>query len=281
VEKFIDTPVKHYSSGMYVRLAFSVAAHLEPDVLIVDEVLAVGDASFQKKCLGKMSDVAEEGRTILFVSHNLAAVENLCTRAVWLEAGRVRSAGDTHEIVREYLHQPDIDSAQVDVSCMTRKYGDGSFRFTGVALRDSTGTARNTFASGEAVEVEVSWTGARPVSGTVIMLNFALLNGQRVMALRSDNDPGTPDILPESGTMVCRFTLENLLRNTFTLSVVAQGRERAILDKVDSVAMLHIEARSLAAHGRTRHAGNILYMPSEWTLRAEAGMGKAELSAAS
>src|SRR5690606_18299216 len=89
VEKFIDTPVKHYSSGMYLRLAFAVAAHLEPDILLVDEVLAVGDAEFQKKCLGKMSDVAGEGRTVLFVSHNMAAVEHLCSRAVLLEEGRV------------------------------------------------------------------------------------------------------------------------------------------------------------------------------------------------
>ena len=90
VEKFIDTPVKHYSSGMYLRLAFAVAAHLEPEILLVDEVLAVGDAAFQKKCLGKMSEVAKEGRTILFVSHNMAAIANLCSKAILLDQGKVR-----------------------------------------------------------------------------------------------------------------------------------------------------------------------------------------------
>ena len=89
VERFIDTPVKRYSSGMYVRLAFAVAAHLEPEILLVDEVLAVGDAAFQKKCLGKMGDVAKEGRTVLFVSHNMPSVLNLCRRAVWIDDGRV------------------------------------------------------------------------------------------------------------------------------------------------------------------------------------------------
>ncbi|HEY9282202.1 MAG TPA: ABC transporter ATP-binding protein, partial [Pyrinomonadaceae bacterium] len=103
VERFIDTPVKHYSSGMFMRLAFAVAAHLEPEILIVDEVLAVGDANFQKKCLGKMGTVAREGRTVLFVSHNLTAMQGLCSRVVWLHEGRVAADGPTGEVISEYL----------------------------------------------------------------------------------------------------------------------------------------------------------------------------------
>lgn len=103
VERFLETPVKRYSSGMYVRLAFAVAAHLEPEILLVDEVLAVGDAAFQKKCLGKMGDVATQGRTVLFVSHNMVAVQNLCQRAVWLDEGHIREQGDTREVVADYL----------------------------------------------------------------------------------------------------------------------------------------------------------------------------------
>jgi lipopolysaccharide transport system ATP-binding protein len=104
VEKFLDTPVKHYSSGMYVRLAFAVAAHLEPEILIVDEVLAVGDSSFQKKCLGKMEDVAEkEGRTVLFVSHNMAAISNLCSKGIWLNKGEIVSLGKANDVMSEYV----------------------------------------------------------------------------------------------------------------------------------------------------------------------------------
>lgn len=103
IEKFLDTPVKHYSSGMYVRLAFAVAAHLEPEILVVDEVLAVGDATFQKKCLGKMGDVAKEGRTILFVSHNMTALKSLCHRAVWLDQGHTIMEGPTNEVVARYM----------------------------------------------------------------------------------------------------------------------------------------------------------------------------------
>ena len=103
VTKFLDTPIKRYSSGMKVRLAFAVAAHLEPEILIIDEVLAVGDAEFQKKCLGKMENVASSGRTVLFVSHNMPAVNNLCSRVIWLQAGCIRESGPADQIIREYL----------------------------------------------------------------------------------------------------------------------------------------------------------------------------------
>jgi len=111
VEKFLDTPVKRYSSGMYVRLAFAVAAHLEPEILIVDEVLAVGDAQFQKKCLGKMEDVSKsDGRTVLFVSHNMSAIQNLCTSAVYMNRGRVEQIGNVHSVIDKYLNQGILES---------------------------------------------------------------------------------------------------------------------------------------------------------------------------
>ena len=113
VEQFIDTPVKRYSSGMTVRLAFAVAAHLEPEIMIVDEVLAVGDAAFQKKCLGKMQDVAGEGRTVLFVSHNMGAVSNLCSRVLLMDAGRIRHAGEASACISEYLKSAEEDATDV------------------------------------------------------------------------------------------------------------------------------------------------------------------------
>lgn len=117
VEKFIDTPVKHYSSGMYVRLAFAVAAHLEPEILIIDEVLAVGDAEFQKKCLGKMKDVAGEGRTVIFVSHNITAVKSLCNKGVFLKNGEVCLTGDIDTVINKYIFESEISSEkQIEVS---------------------------------------------------------------------------------------------------------------------------------------------------------------------
>jgi lipopolysaccharide transport system ATP-binding protein len=146
IERFIDTPVKRYSSGMYLRLAFAVAAHLEPDILLVDEVLAVGDAAFQKKCLGKMSDVARQDRTVLFVSHNLVAVETLCGRALWLEAGQISRDGQPSLVIEEYLRTvsssvtertwpapaqaPGVDGLRLHRVCVRPADGDPSDRLT-------------------------------------------------------------------------------------------------------------------------------------------------------
>src|SRR5690242_6170159 len=128
IERFLDTPVKRYSSGMSVRLAFAVAAHLEPEILVVDEVLAVGDAEFQKKCLGKMGEVAAlDARTILFVSHNMAAIESLCTRCIYLESGQVKFDGPTPEAIREYLYanpQSVTSRAEFDLSDRINHHDD-------------------------------------------------------------------------------------------------------------------------------------------------------------
>ena len=141
VEQFIDTPVKHYSSGMYLRLAFAVAAHLESDILIVDEVLAVGDASFQKKCLGKMEETSQQGRTILFVSHNLAAVNQLCGRALWLADGRVAGEGQTFEVVAKYLRDGDSFNCERSWQFPGNAPGDDRVRLIGGRLRQGSRVA--------------------------------------------------------------------------------------------------------------------------------------------
>jgi lipopolysaccharide transport system ATP-binding protein len=134
-EKFLDTPVKHYSSGMYVRLAFAVAAHLEPEILLVDEVLAVGDAAFQKKCLGKMGDVARQGRTVLFVSHNMRAVQQLCGRSLWIADGKVAMDDLTDKVVFAYLNQSTSDGSLVDIPAMIRSMPyDAAIRIQAVEI---------------------------------------------------------------------------------------------------------------------------------------------------
>lgn len=136
VKKFIDTPVKRYSSGMQVRLAFAVAAHLEPEVLVVDEVLAVGDAEFQKKCLGKMKDVAGEGRTVLFVSHNMAAVENLCSRSIMLDQGKILNNGPSTEVIHSYLKTA---ARRRETPLLERKdrTGQGMVKFSNIEMFDA------------------------------------------------------------------------------------------------------------------------------------------------
>ncbi len=158
VEAFLDTAVKHYSSGMYVRLAFAVAAHLEPDVLVVDEVLAVGDAEFQRKCLGKMQEVASgQGRTVLFVSHNMSAVQKLCGRGLLMRKGRLVADGPAENVVREYLTNL-ADSAETSLSAENPdRTGNGSVRLTSARFVTEFGTATNRLVAGEPITLELQY----------------------------------------------------------------------------------------------------------------------------
>jgi lipopolysaccharide transport system ATP-binding protein len=150
VEKFLDTPVRHYSSGMYMRLAFSVAAHLEPEILIVDEVLAVGDAEFQKKCLGRMEEIGRGGRTVIFVSHNMSAVQRMCTSGMFLERGAIRYVGDIQETVRSYV------ASLPDAAAALQSRSGGKVRFLNFRITDERGEARREFFMGETVCVEMT-----------------------------------------------------------------------------------------------------------------------------
>lgn len=154
VEKFLDTPVKRYSSGMYVRLAFAVAAHLEPEILVVDEVLAVGDAQFQKRCLGKMKDVASQGRTVLFVSHNMGAVTNLCTRALTLQQGSIVFDGETHEAISQYSRSGGESSGSRRWVDLPRAPGDDRVRLVEVRCR-SGGDVSGDIAIDKPVNLEI------------------------------------------------------------------------------------------------------------------------------
>lgn len=172
VEKFLDTPVKRYSSGMYVRLAFAVAAHLEPEILIVDEVLAVGDVEFQKKCLNKMSQVAIGGRTVLFVSHNLAAVSDLCTRAILLQKGEVRQVGTPDEVIAAYIEQS--NSNQIG-SLVSHTVGGLTVQF-----ELSAESASNIFQSGSPLQLKLTCYASRNIRLDELCLTLETLRGQRV-----------------------------------------------------------------------------------------------------
>jgi lipopolysaccharide transport system ATP-binding protein len=174
VEKFLDTPVKRYSSGMYVRLAFAVAAHLEPEILIVDEVLAVGDAAFQRKCMGKMDDVAQQGRTILFVSHNMNAIQRLCTRALLFEQGRLVQDGPTGEVVSLYMAEGTGEAGPgswLDTGEASRK-GSGQARVTGIRYSSASEAARSQPYSDGPLEVsfQIISDAERPVGSLAVIL---------------------------------------------------------------------------------------------------------------
>lgn len=182
IDKFIDTPVKRYSSGMYVRLAFAVAAHLEPEILLIDEVLAVGDIGFQKKCLGKMDEVAKGGRTILFVSHNMGAIRNLCSTAIWLDNGQIVKKGPTNEIVGDYEeHQlKRFDESTYVVERSPEEVKHKSFYVSRVEMLNTKGKNSNLFRYNDTLVLLVDFAG-EPL-GSNVTSEFHIYNelGQRV-----------------------------------------------------------------------------------------------------
>jgi len=174
VEQFIDTPVKHYSSGMYVRLAFAVAAHLEPEILIVDEVLSVGDAQFQKKCLGKMGAIAKQGRTVLFVSHNMSAVTRLCERAILLSDGEIQHQGAVNDVVGNYLSSAFSSAATREWTNNANAPGDEIVRLRRLRVCDKRGATCDTLDIRKPVGVEMEYEVLTP--GQVLIPNFHFYN---------------------------------------------------------------------------------------------------------
>lgn len=182
IEKFLDTPVKRYSSGMYVRLAFAVAAHLEPEILIVDEVLAVGDSKFQKKCLGKMGEVSSQGRTILFVSHNTTFVRSLCNKGIWLDKGQVRQTGSTADVINNYLssmHDQIFDENSELHNSLNRR-GRGDARFSKIAITDNKDIELPAFLSGDDIKFNFEVKINEPLSFLTMSILFKSTTGEIV-----------------------------------------------------------------------------------------------------
>lgn len=262
VDRFIDTQVKHYSSGMYLRLAFAVAAHLEPEILLVDEVLAVGDASFQKKCLGKMNDVATSGRTVLFVSHNMEAVQRLCPRTLWLEAGRVVEDGPTDEVVAGYL-------AQWAERMETRYTGAESSEDRAV-LRSAEvhscgeGAPDGHLRFGEPFLVEAVWENRVPMPGAVYFLR---LFDSRERLLFTSNTTHTPELgleRPGLHRVTCEVPSNVLVPGEYSLTL---GCFVPPSDEVHTVhRSLGFAVTEVPYDGRLQHvnAAAVIAPPTVW-----------------
>ena len=274
VEKFIDTPVKRYSSGMMVRLAFAVAAHLEPEIMIIDEVLAVGDSAFQQKCLGRMSAVAREGRTILFVSHQAAAVENLCTRGVVLENGCVRFDGTQTQAISYY-----VSSFTQHTSCLrerTDRRGNGQVRVTAIEFRDLDGRVVTNAHAGQDLDVFFHFENAAPhIDRRDLYLSFTVKNDLDVPIFTQSNlftGQQFPTDLPERGVMVCRLRRLPLPSATFHLNyfVCSAPTGGIILDSLDNAVELHMEGGDFFGTGQlpTVHQG-VSLVDARWRLEDE------------
>ena len=214
VEKFIDTPVKHYSSGMYVRLAFAVAAFMELEILIVDEALAVGDAAFQKKCLGRMGDAAREGRTILFVSHSMPALENLCNRVIWVNGGEIVADGEPRRVIADYVASANSAVVPRTVGQYTsegHRRGTGEVQFAGFRLLNGGGDETSEFEMGETIVAEVEFEAHASVDNAVF--SFSLFDHSTQTILTTWVGRREPRPLSKGERGIFRVILpQNLLR---------------------------------------------------------------------
>jgi len=228
IDKFIDTPVKRYSSGMYVRLAFAVAAHLDPEILVLDEVLAVGDAAFQAKCLGKMGQVARQGRTVLFVSHNMVAIQTFCHRGLLLEEGRIAALGEVDQVVHRYLKTASrAVAAEREWRDLETAPGTDFVKVTAFRVKSAAAGADGVIRMDAPILVEVCYE--RIVPDTVFHLNFVLFNEQLTIVLTTFTDccPSSP------GRYVSRCVIPSNFLNAgshrFSLHVI-KDKSRHVFD---------------------------------------------------
>lgn len=266
VEQFLDTPVKRYSSGMYVRLAFAVAAHLEPEILIVDEVLAVGDAQFQKKCLGKMQEVSTgEGRTVLFVSHNMSAVTELCQRAMMFRDGQLVNSGPTANVVDEYLQcgssdlkhyfEPNVDE-------------DREASLLSAAVHDSSGDSVAVVRFGEPWSVTSSWEVRRPLPLASASLRVFDLSGRLILV---SNTVGLPTAFfenPGTRDVTCSFPVNVLRPGQYFLTIGLWVRGRGAIDEHERCISFHVSDLPHDPEYTYTAAGNpAAVAPSDWSFR--------------
>ena len=251
LEGFIDTPVKRYSTGMFMRLAFAVAAFLEPEILMVDEVLAVGDAPFQQKCLGKMEDVARGGRTVLFVSHNMAAVSNLCSVAYLLDKGEVVTSGIPQDVIQQYLAMVRTSYA-VPLREREDRTGDGQMRLTGVSFRDKWGKPLGVVACGQDVEIWLSYEAAdgRPLRNVVVGIPFFDTFGQTVISCGNELTGQVFESLPPRGEIVCRIPHLPLYPGRYDFNLQARVNNDVIADWLTPAGELRVVEGDFYGTGR-------------------------------
>ena len=272
IEKFIDTPVKRYSSGMYVRLAFAVAAHLQPEILFIDEVLAVGDLAFQRKCLGKMGSIARDGRTILFVSHNMAAVQNLCTRCVWLDDGRIAAEGATKEVIHRYLNSQTQVETQGDgplyrLENAKERTGNGRVQLVSFAAVDDKGTPLLAVQSGDEVILRLGYRAAvRPDQ----LVNVSLLvyppNAQEAFCVCDAVKMNSPfENVGSAGFFDLRLPRLPLGEGRYRIGVRVTVNDAEADFLPGGVGYLHVAPGDYYGTGRTQPHSPVM-LDGEWTL---------------
>ncbi len=273
IGRFLDTPVKRYSSGMYVRLAFAVAAHLEPEILIVDEVLAVGDAAFQRKCMGKMGEVAGQGRTILFVSHNMAAVSHLCRRGVVLQSGSVKFVGSQTEALQAYLGSGADHS--MDFRNRSDRAGTGAVKVVAAEVRDTDSNEIDCVPSGQDVDFVLYFENyANPSpSNVVVSLEVKTGMGTRVFLQHNRLSGDHFARLPDSGAFICRIKNLPLPAGRYQIgfSILGENGHLPFLDLIEDAFELVVVEGNFFGTGEVPPASHgVCLVRGRWRVDASA-----------
>jgi lipopolysaccharide transport system ATP-binding protein len=265
IGKFIDTPVKRYSSGMYTRLAFAVAAHLQPEILIVDEVLAVGDAGFQRKCIQKMGQVAGGGRTVLFVSHNMGSITELCDRVILLKDGRVATTGTPDEIVKLYLEEGS-SAGRVDLRDPERRtYNEGSMRLTSIAAHDETKNVAQAFMFDDDIHLRIGVDGEAGRQFNVAITLYSAMGHELVTYCNTDMNA---TMTLEQNETVVELTFRNIFApGEYYLSVAVQDSFSRRQDRAEHCLTFQSEGMPFGKQGRC----SPVIQPSTWRPVAEGG----------
>jgi homopolymeric O-antigen transport system ATP-binding protein len=269
VERFMDTPIKRYSTGMRLRLGFAVAAHLDPDVLIVDEVLAVGDAGFQKKCLSTMEGLRSGGRTVLFVSHNMAAVENLCSRSIWIDSGHIRQDGPTRGVIEAYMGTfANVHSGVTELANTGSRHGSGEIRYTGIEFLRTDGTPQAVTRSGDSLVMRFHYRATTPITNPSFGFRLWTELGTLVSETSTwHHDLEIPMLAVGDGYIDLEIECLNLIPGRYYLSPAITSTGSQLYDAVDHCARLDIEQTNIYKSGRRFDSRyGIVFFPQHWKL---------------
>ena len=273
VEKFVDTPVKHYSSGMYVRLAFAVAAHLEPDILVIDEVLAVGDIAFQDKCLRRLGAVSKEGRTVLFVSHNIAAVRGLCQLALMLEAGAVKEFGSTPEILSAYMAQfarPEQSGTSPGI-LYEASSARNSFQITKVSMLEPDGSPKYQLHTWDPVIFRIQYRADERVVDGSMVLQVRSQEGTSLLLCSTRPDSNVAmSISQGKGSIDCRFPQWPFSAGTYFFGAALAIPHKQWLTTLDDLAVLRVDPKDVFGSNSVLPQASraLMAVPHDWHIGA-------------
>ena len=267
VARFLDTPLKRYSTGMYLRLAFAVAAHLETEILLVDEVLAVGDAEFRRRCLGLLDEIGHGGRTVIFVSHNMAMIEALCSRTLLLNGGHLIEDGPTIDVVRRYLERPAARTREADLSALPRTRGLIPHLMRG-ELENAPLAAEHTVLPRMPLHIRLGFRLPRPTKGLAIGIHFENAYGSTVLATNTRWHRGRINLPAGDHEAECVIESLPLVPGHYTVTVYLYGNSQTV-DRLDQIAHLEVTAADVYGSGELPYADQGFFLTeANWSIQA-------------